>query len=633
MKQLLTFLLVALIGWSCSSNPNRSGAPQVVDLSTLGEHPRLILPKGAEVELQKRIDSSDFWKGVHADLMAEADVIVTTPLTERKQIGRRLLQVSRENLRRIFFLSYAYRMSGEERFLKRAEAEMLNVAAFTDWNPRHFLDVGEMTMAMAIGYDWLYDELSEESRATIRQAIIDKGLLPSYSQEPTNEVGENRPVTWWIDCNHNWNQVCHGGMSFGAIAVADYEPALAQDMLDRAIEKLPIAMAEYAPNGCYPEGVGYWAYGTQFNALLLAGLESAFGTDFGLKSLPGFMQTGEFAAQLISPTGKAFNYMDNHTTVHVSSSPFWFYAQTGDPSLTYQQVERIKSDTTKSLKKYRALPALIAWGASAETASPAAPEATTYLGEGLSPVAAMRSEWNNAEASFLGVKLGTPSANHGHMDAGSFVFESEGVRWAIDLGPENYTDIEAYNVELWNMGEASQRWDLFRYNNHSHNTLTFNGKNQKTAGYAALDSTSTEAAHRFVVSDLTSLYAPWMVGVERAFSLVDGNYAVIEDQVTTEQFYTRMRWTMATEANVEQLSDKLLLLTQDGKKLYLKVESELPITWSLDATPTEYPYNTPNPTVTMIGFDADLPTKATSDFKVFLMPASELDTDGFQALL
>ncbi len=50
-------------------------------------------------------------------------------------------------------------MTGDPQFKDRAEQEMLGVAAFPDWNPPHFLDVGEMTTAMAIGYDWLYDVL------------------------------------------------------------------------------------------------------------------------------------------------------------------------------------------------------------------------------------------------------------------------------------------------------------------------------------------------------------------------------------------------------------------------------------------------------------------------------------------
>ena len=44
-------------------------------------------------------------------------------------------------------------LTGDRAFSSRAEQEMLAAAAFTDWNPSHFLDVGEMTTALALGYD------------------------------------------------------------------------------------------------------------------------------------------------------------------------------------------------------------------------------------------------------------------------------------------------------------------------------------------------------------------------------------------------------------------------------------------------------------------------------------------------
>ena len=56
-----------------------------------------------------------------------------------------------------------------------AVLEMKAVAAFPDWNPSHFLDVAEMTNALAIGYDWLYDDLTPTDRATIRAAIVEAG--------------------------------------------------------------------------------------------------------------------------------------------------------------------------------------------------------------------------------------------------------------------------------------------------------------------------------------------------------------------------------------------------------------------------------------------------------------------------
>src|SRR6476646_8484236 len=115
-------------------------------------------------------------------------------------------------------------MDGDKQFAERARQEMLAAAGFDDWDPNHFLDVAEMTAALAIGYDWLFDTLSPEDRASIKTAIIEKGLKPGLA---AYEKGE-----WWTKVSHNWANVCAGGLSLGALAIADEEPEIARRVLD-----------------------------------------------------------------------------------------------------------------------------------------------------------------------------------------------------------------------------------------------------------------------------------------------------------------------------------------------------------------------------------------------------------------
>ena len=160
MNKLLAFLLFVNI-FAVQSSPLSDS----ISVSTsIPNHPRLLLLKGEEKELLKNIRKDAYWSEMHASVLKAADRIITLPLNERKLEGRRLLDVSRSNIQRIFFLSYAYRMTGETRYSERAEAEMLQISSFRDWNPDHFLDVAEMTLAMAIGYDWNFDRLSDQSK-------------------------------------------------------------------------------------------------------------------------------------------------------------------------------------------------------------------------------------------------------------------------------------------------------------------------------------------------------------------------------------------------------------------------------------------------------------------------------------
>ena len=105
MKRLLLAVLVLL-----ASSLLRAQAVYVTPSMPLPSHPRILMLKGEEKALKKQIAADPYWKAIQADLLREADRIVDLPVNQRIQIGRRLLSVSRENLRRIFDLSYAYRV-------------------------------------------------------------------------------------------------------------------------------------------------------------------------------------------------------------------------------------------------------------------------------------------------------------------------------------------------------------------------------------------------------------------------------------------------------------------------------------------------------------------------------------------
>ena len=89
------------------------------------DHPRILLLEGEEKAILEQAGSSKIWGKVHEAIIDESENLLDKEPLERIQIGRRLLSVSREYLRRVFYLSYAYRMTGDERFLAHAEQHML----------------------------------------------------------------------------------------------------------------------------------------------------------------------------------------------------------------------------------------------------------------------------------------------------------------------------------------------------------------------------------------------------------------------------------------------------------------------------------------------------------------------------
>ena len=581
----------------------------VQETAKLPAHPRILLKKGEEKKLMKQVKKDAMWLDIHNSILEAADEMIPRPTNERIKTGLRLLSISRENLRRVFILSYAYRTTGQEKYFKRAEEEMLKAASFEDWNPSHFLDVAEMTMALAIGYDWLYAKLSADSKKIIETAIIEKGLNPSYDTNP-----------WFVTAENNWNQVCHAGMTYGALAVWEKNPELSSRVLNRAIEYIRIPMEHYAPDGAYPEGVGYWDYGTSFNAMFLSAVEKIFGTDFELSQIPGFLRTGEFILNMVTPGLKNFPFSDNGLNAGFFPTMFWFYDKTKDPSILYNQALIYKKRGGKMIKGDRLAPTALIWGASASLDNPKVPEKLNWKANGDNPVVAMRSSWTDPNGTFLGMKLGSPSVNHGHMDVGSFIYEHNGIMWAMDLGAENYNQVETAGGDMWNMTQESQRWDIYRYNNFAHNTLAFNKKLQVVKGKAEIGQLIENNNQSSAVTDLTPVYAGQVEKIKRAVSLVDKKYAVIEDEITAGKWFTMMSWTLMTATEAKVISDNVVLLEKDGKKLYVKVVAPAPIRWKIEPAQPIYSFNSKNPGVTVVRFDMDLKLNDKQNVKVYLIP-------------
>ena len=75
----------------------------------------------------------------------------------------------------IITTALAYKLTGNTAYLTRAVAEMENAASFADWNPKkHFLDTAAIMTGMAIGYDWLYNDLSDSQKTAIAKAKMDE---------------------------------------------------------------------------------------------------------------------------------------------------------------------------------------------------------------------------------------------------------------------------------------------------------------------------------------------------------------------------------------------------------------------------------------------------------------------------
>ena len=561
-------------------------------------HPRLLLHAGEEEEIRLAIETQQVVAEADSAILAYCDETLNQPPHPRRMAGFRIerMQVP---LQRLFYLSYAYRVHGDRRYADRAIEEMLNTAEYEDWNPGHFLDVAEITMGMAIGYDWLYDEMTAEQRRRVASAISRHGLDASKIDKDA----------WFYTAFQNWNQVCNAGLVFGAIAVWDEYRDDAVMILDKCFDSNYLTLTEgYSKEGAYAEGYGYWGYGSAFQILLIAALESAFGSDMGLMDgHDRFFRSGTFMQMMNRPTGLCFDYADSGREAAAEHMLAWLAVKTGDESLLYPEVQKLRKNHFSRMDMQRLLPFFLISARKIDFAKLRVPDGRFFTTGGLTPLYIYRSGWESEDDTYLGIKAGLISSNHSHCDVGSFVFDADGVTWADDLGLQPYLSLESKGVDLWNRWQNSSRYDVFRIGPFSHNIITVNGHRPDVYQYIDFTRTWCEDAQKGAEMNLKMLYWEDLKDYRRTVILLgeDDAELLVKDELRAGDHPAIVRWNLCTTAQAEILDDTCIRLFADGHERLLRLEgcNGKAAIWSAQpATDIDYP----NPDNVLVGFTVDL---------------------------
>lgn len=629
---LILILILSVMGCSKAGQPvtdNQSGQehegnqkpePSVLfDYSQMGQHPRLLLRMDDFARMQSAIASDSRLATVHQHINDRAEHLLSQEPLAYQKVGKRLLNVSRAALERILFMSYMYRMTGEEMYLAKAESTLNEVSSFADWNQKeHYLDVAEMAFGVAIGLDWLYDELQQSTKDNAKRALK-AYAFDTYMTEDGDVFRRSMS---------NWNQVCTAGLISAAIACYEDDPSAMAEIIETLVQSNKThGMTMYNTDGNYSEGYTYWAYGTTYQVITMAALENIFGHDGGLKqSSAGFARTGMWIMFMEGPSGQCFNFSDSNAPVY-PRLPLWYISSFyKDASLLYKEVSKLEDGSYgKSFDERRFLPLVQVFAdASLLKRNLYAPVQKVWFGGETvetHPTVLVHTDMSDPSKDyFLAMKGGRASTSHAHMDGGSFIFDAFGMRWAMDLGLQKYNDLEEYGIDLWNFGKNSTRWNVFRLNNLSHNVVTIDGNIYHNEGGAFLDKKyytekpgalggrcTCYAANRYVSPD-NDIVNP----LTRTAELVargEGYDLVVTDALTAASGKSpEVRWAMATPAVAEIVSDQCIKLSQGGKVLYLtnSEASGAVLKAFVEDANTGQPWDEINEGISMVGFEGKM---------------------------
>ena len=587
-------------------------------------HPRLLLKAGEEALIQSLISTSPEHNKSHTYIIETANTFLqAAPIV--KPTGTRILSESHDAIEQIFYLSYAYRMTGQTQYLTKAETVMNDICNWDNWIT-YSLDTSEMTFAVAIGYDWLYSGLSEATKQKAREKILNYGFLTQKTK------------SFW-NYTSNWNQVCIGALACSALAIyGDGTTQMnteAAFVLNNILVKNPNSMNTYN-DGNYPEGPMYWSYGTTYEVLMLSALEGVYGKNHeGINRLiasPGFLESAEFMQYATGPTSLYFNYSDSTAKRIPLPATLWMAEKANKPSWLSEEKKLMQNGSySEYFENRRFLPLALIYGKDISLDNLTDPQAKLWKGYGVNPVVMVRTAWQGSLGKYMGIKGGTPTYSHAQMDGGFFVYDSQGIRWGMDFGKYDYDAQGTVNDN--DFSQNSQRWDIFRVSNLSQNTISIkkasetSWQHHKVNGAATIDEiydTPEKRGAKVNMKSLLGLNNELLVANRTAY-LVDESYFEVKDYISNGAEPINLYWNMVTKSLVETISPSTIRLTQGGKTVLLEIVSSNPdVTFTLATNRSTDPvfYNptatadSKNPGTVMLGFESTIPANNEVTFTV-----------------
>jgi hypothetical protein len=156
------------------------------------------------------------------------------------------------------YLALAYKVTGKAIYLDAAKEWTLASCGYPHWGlgsrDGGDLSAGFMLTGVAVVYDWLYNDLDPDTRATLRRTLMERGRL-MYQQSKK---------IYWRDAylqNHLW--VSLAGLAASASALED-DAEMAEEAgiwMSVCLEKFRRTEALLGPDGASHEGVTYWTLG------------------------------------------------------------------------------------------------------------------------------------------------------------------------------------------------------------------------------------------------------------------------------------------------------------------------------------------------------------------------------------
>ena len=514
-----------------------------------GDHPRLWLTPDRLKDFRKAVAadpahctwSSFYEKSVlpwmDRDVMAEP---AGYPGHKRvAPVWRQTYIELQELMYAIRHLAIGGQVTQDAAMLARAKEWLLAAA---EWDPmgvtsRAYTDewAYRVTNALTWGYDWLHDQMTDEERAKVRGALMER----------TRDIAEHAIINAKI---HLFPYDSHAVRSVSLTLVPACIALLGEEENDEAREWLDYCIeflfTVYSPwgdsDGGWAEGTNYWMMGMAYLIDAANLLRSYTGLD--LYKRPFFQNTGDFPLYCKAPNTRRATFGDDSTMgdlpcIKTGLNMRQYAGETGNGAYQwyYEELERLNPGTEMAFYNWGWWDTNfddLVYHSSCPAVEATPPEDGLRHFKGIGWVGvqhAMADPDNHIQLVFKSSPFG--SISHSHGDQNAFCMAGYGEDLAIQSG--YYV---AFNSTM------HRQW---RRQTRSKNAILINGKGQ----YADKDKAKAMAAtgkilaaeqhedHVYIKGDATAAYqslSPEVTLAEREIYFVRGSYFVIVDKVDAE---------------------------------------------------------------------------------------------------
>jgi hypothetical protein len=176
---------------------------------------------------------------------------------------------------------------------------------------RYYVDLN----AAALGHnvaEALY-LLGDKIPAATRKRALDALELHVFGPMRRAYAGQEKTYISWLDTTHNWNSVCHNGVTDAALTILP-------DRNDRALfaaaaeHWVPNYIDSFSDSGYETEGIGYWVYGFENYAMLREHLWYSTGGKIDLFNDAKARRAALFGFQFAMMPGIYADFGDAHYT-------------------------------------------------------------------------------------------------------------------------------------------------------------------------------------------------------------------------------------------------------------------------------------------------------------------------------